>query len=66
METTIRSSVQNKKKDIYDPVFDLVKTMIELKLPSLAPKAKIEQTSLGMSQDELNEWKTLLKELNKR
>jgi len=66
METTIRSSVENKKKGLFDPVFDIAKTMIELKLPSLAPKDKIEKNSLGMTAEELQEWKDLLKEMNKK
>ena len=65
IETTIRSNVENKKKGIFDPVFDVAKTMIELKLPSVAPKDKIEKNSLGMTAAEMDEWKQLLKKMNK-
>ena len=66
METTIRSNAENKKKGIFEPVFDIAKTMIELKLPSIAPKDKIEKNALGMSAEEMQEWKDLLKVMNKK
>jgi hypothetical protein len=70
METVIRSSPGPGAKTL-DPIFEVSRSLIGLKLPSALPKDKIKKEgSAGVSNKpltpkEIEEYKALLKELNK-
>jgi hypothetical protein len=53
--------MDNKASNILDPIFEVSKHMIGLKLPSALPKDKIkeEKTSIGLSKSEIDEWKNI-------
>jgi hypothetical protein len=61
IETVLRGSVEGRTKETMEPIFDVSKHMIGLKLPSALPKAKIveEKTELGLSKSEIDEWKDI-------
>ena len=66
IETVLRSTVENKNKTLLDPIFELARSLIELKLPSLLPKDTIKKDSADLSTDDLKEWKEFLERVNKK
>jgi hypothetical protein len=66
IETSLRSSMENRTKDTIKPIFDVSKHMIGLKLPSALPKDKIEEnkTAIGLSKAEIDEWKNIFASVN--
>lgn len=63
VETSLRSNLSNKTKDTFNPIFDITKSIIELKLPSALPKDKIENNN--NIEDTIAEWKNFLTKVNK-
>ena len=53
--------MDNKSSNLLDPIFEVSKHMIGLKLPSALPKDKIkeEKTGIGLSKSEIDEWKKI-------
>jgi hypothetical protein len=69
METVIRSSPGPGAKTL-DPIFEVSRSLIGLKLPSALPKDRIKKEGAGgsnkpLTPQEIEEYKALLKELNK-
>jgi hypothetical protein len=63
IETSLRSNLPNKTKDTLKPIFDTATSIIELKLPSASPKAKIKDKKQSPEdlKKEMAEWKELFK-----
>lgn len=61
IETVLRGTMEGRTKATMEPIFDVSKHMIGLKLPSAVAKAKIveEKTAIGMSKSEIAEWKAI-------
>lgn len=61
IETGIRSNLSSKSKDILQPIFDTAKAIIQLKLPSAAPKDTIKENKQDPEalKKEMAEWKEL-------
>jgi len=66
LETVLRSSIQNKSKALLDPIFELSRSLIELKLPSILSKDTIKKDTAELSTDDLKEWKEFLERVNKK
>jgi hypothetical protein len=61
IETTLRSSLSSKAKDVLQPIFDVAQAIIQLKLPSAAPKDTIKENKQDPEalKKEMAEWKEL-------
>lgn len=61
IETTLRSNLSSKAKDVLQPIFDVARTIIQLKLPSAAPKDTIKENKQDPEalKKEMAEWKEL-------
>jgi hypothetical protein len=71
IETVLRSTVTSKSKNFLDPVYKVANELIGLKLPLLKPKDKITNkidpdTGTPYSRAQIDEWKKVLAELNKK
>ena len=71
IETTLRSTATSKNKNFLDPIFDVATELIGLKLPLLKPKDKIKNSSNSVAgtpytREQIDEWKKVLAELNKK
>ena len=64
IETSLRSGLDYRSKEVLNPVFEINKSLIELKLPSVAPADKIDNDAV--SRDAINEWKEFLDKVNKK
>jgi len=60
IETILRATIENRTKENLNPIFEVNRMLIALKLPSLVAKDKIKQESPALSKKELAEWKELL------
>lgn len=62
IETVLRSNLSSKAKDVLNPIFDVAKSIIQLKLPSAAPKDTIKENKQDPEalKKEMAEWKELL------
>jgi hypothetical protein len=63
IETCLRSGLDHTTQEILKPIFEINKSLIELKLPSLAPEDKIDNNTI--SKDSILEWKEFLDKVNK-
>jgi hypothetical protein len=68
IETTLRSTIPSKAKNFLDPIFDIQRSMVGLKLPSALPKDTIKQDEKPkeLTADDLNTWKEFLENVNKK
>ena len=71
IETVLRSAAQSKNKNFLDPVFDVAAELIGLKLPLLKPKGTIKNSANEVkgtpyTREQIDEWKQVLAELNKK
>ncbi len=66
IETTLRSSIERKSKDTLEPIFEVSRSLIGLKLPSALPKDTIKKDDKDLSTDDLSEWKSFLEKVNKK
>jgi hypothetical protein len=62
----LRGTVQSKPKGFTDPIFDVSKALIGLKLPLALPKDTINKDSIKTSEEDLKEWKEFLTQVNKK
>ena len=60
IETTLRAGVESRDKKFLEPIYDVSRSMIGLKLPLALPKDTIKKDSAGISKEELQEWKEFL------
>jgi len=67
IETTLRSAIRNKSKDALEPIFELARSLIELKLPSILSKDTIKKDTADLPDaNDLKEWKEFLDRVNKK
>jgi hypothetical protein len=71
VETILRSTLESKNKNLFDPIYKLAGELIGLKLPLLKPKDKIKNapnpnTAATYSREQIDEWKKILAEINKK
>lgn len=66
IETIIRSSIDNKQKGLLDPIYDVSKSLIGLKLPLALAKDTIDKTPTKQVSDDLSNWKEFLEKVNKK
>jgi hypothetical protein len=66
IETTLRATTEKRSKEIIEPIFDLNRMLIALKLPSIVAKDKIKQEKKDLDKAELAEWKALLTKINNK
>lgn len=66
VETTLRAAVPNQSKNHLDPVFNTLRGLIGLKLPSALPPDKINKDKKEFSESDLAEWKDFLDKVNKK
>ena len=66
IETVLRSTSQSTAKDLYSPIYDIYRKLIELKLPSAAPKDTIKDSKKEVSREELLKWKKILDQAKKK
>lgn len=61
IETALRSNLSSKAKDVLQPIFDVAQAIIQLKLPSAAPKDTIKENKQDPEalKKEMAEWKEL-------
>jgi hypothetical protein len=64
METVLRATLDQRTASTLDPIFEVSKQMIGLKLPSALPKDTIKEEKL--SKNDLKEWKEFLDKVNKK
>ena len=65
-ESVLRAQLIGQSKDAIGPVFDILRTLIGLKLPSALPEDKINKDHKEISKSELEEWKEFLNKVNKK
>lgn len=65
-ESILRAQLIGHSKDAAGPVFDILRTLIGLKLPSAIAEDKINKDHEEMSKSELEEWKEFLDKVNKK
>ncbi len=65
-ESPLRAQLIGHTKDAAGPVFDILRTMIGLKLPSALPEDKINKDHKEITKSELIEWKEFLDKVNKK
>lgn len=66
IETVLRSSFERKTKDTLDPIFDVSRALIELKLPSAVPTDTIKKDAAELKREDLVKWKDFLEKVNKK
>lgn len=71
IETVLRSTASSRDKKFLDPIFEVASELIGLKLPLLKPKDKIKNsadsvTGTPYTREQIDEWKQVLAELNKK
>ena len=64
IETIIRSNIQTKQKGLLDPVYDVSKSLIGLKLPLALVKDTIDAATTKKVTDDFAEWKEFLEKVN--
>lgn len=62
----MRAQLIGHTKDATAPVFDILRTIIGLKLPSALPADKINKDNSEITKSELAEWKEFLDKVNKK
>lgn len=62
MDSALIGGYQNKTKGMLDSVDKTYQLLLALKLPELAVKSKINTTGGKMTQEQIDEWKALLKQ----
>ena len=66
IETVLRSNFERKTKDVLDPIFDVSRSLIELKLPSAVPDDTIKKDNTELKKEDLAKWKDFLEKVNKK
>lgn len=66
IETVLRSSFERKTKESLDPIFEVSRSLIELKLPSAVPKDTIKKDTAELKREDLVKWKDFLEKVNKK
>ncbi len=66
IESTLRATSDKRSKELFEPIFELNKMLIALKLPSIVAKDKIKQEKKQLSKEDLAEWKLFLSNINKK
>jgi hypothetical protein len=71
IETVLRSAAPSKNKNFLDPIFEVAGELIGLKLPLLKPKSTIKNSANTVkgtpyTREQIDEWKQVLAELNKK
>jgi hypothetical protein len=69
IDTVLRGTMSGRSKATLEPIFETSNSLIELKLPSVLPKATIKEEkkkSTALTADDLKEWKTFLDSVNNK
>ena len=64
IETSLRAGMDSREKKFLEPIYEVSRSMIGLKLPLALPKDTINKSSTGISKEELQEWKEFLAKAN--
>jgi hypothetical protein len=64
IETVLRATLDQRTSSTLDPIFEVSRQLIGLKLPSALPKDTIKEEKL--SKNDLKEWKEFLDKVNKK
>jgi hypothetical protein len=67
IDTAVLSSLPNKTRETLAPIYEINKSLIELKLPLLKPKDKIKDNNndKALSKEEIAEWKAFFDDAKK-
>lgn len=66
METVLRATLDRRDASDIDAIFEVYRSMVGMKLPSIATETKIKKSNKAITREELAEWKVFLDQVNKK
>lgn len=66
METVLRATLNSRSAQDVDAIFEVYRTMVGMKLPSITAEAKIKKSNKAITKEELAEWKVFLDQVNNK